>query len=104
MPNRGWHAAADAIVRGNDNELARPPFTIVNALVGRELPGGVDLSLVGTNLFNVAAGRFTQFGAGQPYRGIVGQDVNRAPTYGPLPTDALSIEPIGLRLILTVRR
>jgi len=102
--NRGWHDAADAIVRGNDNELARPPFTVVNALVGRELPGGVDLSLAGTNLFNVAAGRYTQFGAGQPYRGIMNRDASGAPAYGPLPTDALSIEPLGVRLILTVRR
>jgi outer membrane receptor protein involved in Fe transport len=102
--NGGWHAAADGTARGNDNELNGGPFTIVNALLGRHLGSDVDVSLAGTNLFNAAAGRFTEFGGGTPYRGIVGQDSSGAPEYGGLPTNALSIEPAGVRLILTLRR
>lgn len=101
--NAGWHAAAAAIFRGKNNELNQPPFGILNALVGRTLGPHVDLSLSGTNLFNAAAGRFTVFGGGVPYRGVVGQEPRLTPIYGPLPTDAYSIEPAGLRLILTVR-
>jgi len=48
--------------------------------------------LQGTNLFNDAAGRFTQFGAGAPYLGVGGIS---------LPTDRLFVEPIGFRFIFT---
>jgi hypothetical protein len=54
-------------------------------------------------LFNAESGRFTEFGAGEPYRGVVGEDAGGAPQYGALPTDALFIEPIGVRLILTLQ-
>jgi outer membrane cobalamin receptor len=100
---RPWHAALSGTVRGNNNELNTGPFAIVNALIGRRVGAGLDLSLAGTNLFNADAGRFTQFGAGVPYRGIVGQDPSGGPIYGGLPTDALSVEPAGFRLILTVK-
>jgi outer membrane receptor protein involved in Fe transport len=99
--NAGWHAATTATFRGENNELAQPPFAVVDALVGRRLGGGVDLSLAGTNLFNGAAGRYTIFGGGVPYRGLTGSP--DAPAYGPLETDALFIEPAAVRLILTVR-
>ena len=102
--NRGWHAAAAGTARGNNNELNQGPFVIVNALVGRHVVSGVDLSLAVTNLFNAAAGSFTQFGAGAPYRGLIGQDASGADLYGALPTDALHIEPAGVRLILTLSR
>jgi outer membrane receptor protein involved in Fe transport len=98
-----WHAALSGTVRGNNNELNTGPFAIVNALIGRRVGANLDLSLAGTNLFNADAGRFTQFGAGVPYRGIVGQDAASAPIYGGLPTDALSVEPAGVRLILTLK-
>ena len=101
--NRGWHASAASIFRGRNNELSLPPFMIVNALVGDQVSRHVDLSLAGTNLFNAAAGPFTVFGAGVPYRGVVGQDASLNPIYGPLPTDARHVEPGGVRLILTVR-
>lgn len=101
--NAGWHAAAAAAFRGNNNELNLPPFTLVNALVGYHIGQHVDLSLAGTNLLNAGAGRFTVFGAGAPYRGIIGQDPTGGPLYGPLPTDALHVEPLGVRLILTFR-
>jgi outer membrane receptor protein involved in Fe transport len=102
--DRVWHAAAAGTARGNNNELNQGPFVIVNALLGRHVGSGVDLSLAGTNLFDAAAGRFTQFGAGTPYRGLAGQDESGAAQYGALPTNALYIEPAGVRLILTLRR
>lgn len=102
--NAGWHAAASAVVRGTNNELNLAPFTLVNALLGKHLGAHTDLSLAGTNLLNGGAGRFTEFGAGVPYRGIVGTTDSGTPQYGPLPTDALHIEPADLRLILTLRQ
>jgi outer membrane receptor protein involved in Fe transport len=103
--NRGdWHAATAGFVRGNNNELSQAPFTVVDAIVGRRFGPNADLSLAGTNLFNAAAGRFTQFGAGVPYRGVTGQDASGNPLYGSLPTDALYIEPAGFRLIFTLHR
>jgi outer membrane receptor protein involved in Fe transport len=99
----GWHAATSAVVRGNNNELGQAPFTFLNALVGKQVGRHVDLSLSATNLFNAAAGTFTQFGAGVPYRGVVGQNASGGPMYGSLPTDALVVEPFGARLILTVK-
>ncbi len=99
----GWHAAGESIFRGRNNELNLPPFAIVDALLGRRF-GDVDLSLAGTNLTSAAAGRFTVFGAGVPYRGITGQDASGAPVFGDLPTDAAHIEPAGVRVVLTVKR
>jgi outer membrane receptor protein involved in Fe transport len=101
--NRGWHAAAAAIFRGNNNELNLPPFTTVNALVGTHVGRHADISLAMTNLFNAAAGPFTIFGAGVPYRGVIGATPDGAPQYGPLPTDALHVEPFSARIILTVK-
>ena len=101
--NAGWHAATVAVFRGNNNELNLPPFTILNAIVGRHLDRNVDLSLAAQNILNAGAGRFTVFGAGVPYRGLVGDDAADNPIYGPLPTDALHVEPLGFRLILTLR-
>ncbi len=101
--NNGWHAATAAAFRGKNNELNLPPFTIVNALAGYRIASHVDLSLAGTNLLNAAAGPFTLFGAGVPYRGVVGGNASGGPVYGALPTDALHVEPIGVRLILTLK-
>jgi len=102
--NSGWHAATATVLRGNNNELNLPPFAIVDALIGKHFGPNLDLSLAGTNLFNGAAGRFTVFGAGVPYRGLTGESTSGAPVYGPLPTDAIHIEPFGLRAILTVKQ
>ena len=87
-----WHAATQAIFRGYNNELSQGPITWIDASVGFKLSGENDLMLQGTNLFNDSAGRFTQFGAGDPYLGVGGIS---------LPTDRLFIEPFGLRLIFT---
>jgi len=35
---------------------------------------------------------------------LIGQDASGADLYGALPTDALHIEPAGVRLILTLSR
>ncbi len=101
--DRGWHGAAASVFRGNNNELNLPPFTLLNALVGKHLSSGLDLALAARNLFNAGAGRFTVFGGGVPYRGIVGADAAGGPVYGPLATDAQHIEPFGIRLILTAK-
>jgi outer membrane receptor protein involved in Fe transport len=99
-----WHSSGVAIFRGRNNELNAPPFTIFNALVGKQIGKTVDLSLAGTNLFNGAAGRYTVFGGGVPYRGVVGQDASLEPIYGDLHTNALHLEPASLRLILTIKK
>ena len=101
--DQGWHASAASIFRGKNNELNLPPFTTVDGLVGRSIGPHTDLSLAGSNLFNAAAGPFTIFNGGVPYRGVVGQDAALNPIYGPLPTDALHVEPAALRLILTYK-
>jgi len=100
--NAGWHAAAAGFARGNNNELGQAPFTIVNALVGRRF-GDADLSLAGTNLFSSVSGPFTRFGAGEPYRGVTGLGASGGAQFGALPTDALYVEPFGIRVILTLK-
>ena len=65
--NGAWHGAIAGFVRGNNNELNQAPFTVVDALIGRKVVSGVDLSLAGTNLLNGAAGRFTH-NSGPAYR------------------------------------
>jgi outer membrane cobalamin receptor len=97
-----WHASASSFLRGKNNELSQGPFAVIDATLGRRLGSMVDLSLSAKNLANAESGRFTEFGAGEPYRGVVGEDASGAPQYGALPTDALFVEPIGVRLILTL--
>ncbi len=87
-----WHAAMQGIFRGTNNELNQGSFTFLNASVGVKINSAADLTLQGTNLFGDAAGRFTQFGAGDPYLGFGGMS---------LPTDRLFVEPFGFRMILT---
>jgi outer membrane receptor protein involved in Fe transport len=101
--NAGWHAAGAATFRGKNNDLNLGPYTLVNALLGKHIGKNLDLSLAGTNLFNAAAGRYTLFGAGEPYRGIVGQDASGGNEFGPLPTDAYHVEPASVRAILSLK-
>ena len=101
--DNGFHAASSTVFRGNNNELGQPPFAFENALVGKTFGKTVDLSLSATNIFNAAAGAFTLFGAGVPYRGVVGQSAAGSPIYGNLPTDAQFVEPAAVRLILTLK-
>lgn len=88
-----WHTAVQGIFRGPNNELNLPPFTTVNAAIGKRLDEHADLTLAITNVFNAAVGPFTRFGGGVPYNGLAGA----------LPTDALYVEPMGVRAIFTVR-
>jgi hypothetical protein len=97
---RGLHAAFEAVHRGNNNPLNQPPLTFLDAAIGHSIGEHVDLTLAGTNLLNAAAeSRFQILGGGQPYYGYTGDG-----TLGPIPTNALTVEPAGVRLILTVRR
>ena len=92
--NGAWHAAMDTIFRGRNNELNAGPYTVTTAGIGRRV-GNADLTLAATNLFSQAAdSKFTERGAGVPYRGLAGS----------LPTNRYFIEPFGLRLIFTIRR
>ncbi len=94
----GWHVATAAVFRGPNNPLHQPPIVFVDAAVGRKLGQHVDLTLAGTNLFSAAAGKFQVFNGGQPYYGFT--DTGR----GPIPTNLLTVEPAGIRFILTLRQ
>ena len=96
--DRGWHAAAVGVYRGNNNPLNQPPVIFVDAAVGRAVAQHLDLTLAGTNLFNAAAGKFQIFNGGRPYYGITPSG-----RLGPLPTNLLTVEPAGVRVILTLR-
>ena len=100
--NASWHAALQTYVRGKNNELNQGPFAVVNAAVGKR-SGNLDLTLAGTNLTNAVAGKFTLPGLGVPYRGLV-TEPDGSTGFGNLPTDALFLQPAGVRLILTVRQ
>lgn len=101
--NNDWEATIDTIGRGKNNELHQGPFALVNAALGRNLRK-LDVTLAATNLTNAVAGRFTLTGLGEPYRGITGRDPSGAPVFGQLPTDRFFIEPLALRLIVTLRQ
>ena len=93
--NGSWHAATEAVFRGNNNELNQGPITWIDASAGFKLNTWSDLTLAATNIFNDAAGRFTEFGAGVPY---IGADDEV------LPTNRLFVEPVGVRVIFTARQ
>lgn len=95
----GWHAAATGVFRGKNNPLNQPPVIFVDAAVGRQIASNLDLTFAGTNLFNAAAGKFQVFNGGEPYYGFVGNG-----QYGAIPTNLLTVEPAGVRVILTFRR
>ncbi len=96
----GWHASTLAVFRGWNNELNQGPFTWIDAAVGTKINDLLDLTLVGTNLFNAGSGRYTIYGGGIPYRGVVGP----SPTdYGPIPTDKLVTNPFGVKFVLTFK-
>jgi outer membrane receptor protein involved in Fe transport len=93
--NGSWHAATEAVFRGNNNELNQGPFTWIDASAGMRLNTWSDLTVAATNIFNDAAGRFTEFGAGVPY---IGADETV------LPTNRFFVEPVGVRVIFTARQ
>jgi outer membrane cobalamin receptor len=94
-----WHAAATGVFRGHNNPLNQPPVVFVDAAVGHEFGEHLDVTLAGTNLLGAAAGKFQVFNAGAPYYGITASG-----QLGPLPTNLLTVEPAGVRLILTLRQ
>ncbi len=100
--NLGWHGGIEAYARGRNNELQQGAFAVLNAAIGKRF-GPVDITLAGTNLTNAVAGKFTLPGMGTPYRGLLEQP-DGSTAFGNLPTDALFLQPAGLRIILTVRR
>ncbi|MBV8246331.1 MAG: TonB-dependent receptor, partial [Candidatus Eremiobacteraeota bacterium] len=96
--NRGvWHAGIEAMFRGKNNELNQGPYTLVDGSVGHAF-GRSDLTLSLANVGSDVSGKFTQLGGGVPY---LGNGPNG--TLVPLPTNRYVIEPIGARLIFTVR-
>jgi hypothetical protein len=94
--NGPWHAALDAAFRGKNNELNQSPYALLDGAVGRRF-GKADLVLAVKNVTSAVGGRFTQLGGGVPYLG------NGPAGLMPLPTDRFFVEPLGARLILTVR-
>ncbi len=100
--NLGWHAAVQTYLRGRNNELNQGPFAVLNAAVGKR-SGPLDITLAGTNLTGAVAGKFTLPGMGTPYRGLV-QQPDGSTAFGNLPTDALFLQPAGVRIIVTLRR
>lgn len=96
------HASMSAAFRGNNNEFHQGPLTLINASAGVLVNKTTDITVAGTNLFNDGAGRYTVFGGGVPYRGVVSQDAQGNPIYGPLPTDRYVTQPFGLKVLVTV--
>jgi outer membrane cobalamin receptor len=95
-----WHAGAVAQFRGNNNELHQTPFTVIDLAAGTKVNPVMDVTIVGTNIFGGGSGRYSAFGGGVPYYGVVGP----LPTnYGNLPTDRLVTEPFGLKFVMTMR-
>ena len=94
-----WHGGIALVYRGNNNPLNQPPLTFVNAALGYRLTPQTDFTVVGTNLTNTAAGKFQIFNGGEPYYGYVADGV-----LGPIPTNKLTLEPAGVRFIVTFRR
>lgn len=88
-----WHSAVQWIFRGNNNELSQGPFSMIDAAVGFKVNDMSDITLTGTNLFSNVAGKFTRLGAGVPYLGVDGVS---------LPTNALYVEPFGVRFTYSV--
>jgi hypothetical protein len=89
----GWHAGMNGVYRGRNNELNAGPFAIVNGSLGYTF-GALDLTVIGTNLTDAVAGKFTLLNAGVPYPGIG----------GPLPTNLYAVDPAGFRIELTARQ
>jgi len=91
-----WHAALNATFRGKNNELNQAPYALLDGAFGRRF-GKADLTLAFTNLTSDVSGRFTQLQGGVPYLG------NGPGGLLPLPTNRFFLEPVGVRLILTVK-
>jgi outer membrane receptor protein involved in Fe transport len=98
--DNGWHAGLAADYRGANNPLDQPPVVFVNGAAGRAIGKDLDLAIAATNLFNTAAQKFQVFNGGIPYYGVVAD----TGALGNLPTNLLTTQPFGLRVILTFRQ
>lgn len=92
-----WHTTVLASFRGNNNELNQPPFSVIDLATGVKINDVMDVTLVGTNIFNGGSGCYTLFQGGVPYRGIT------ATGPGFLPTNRLVTEPFGLKMVMTMK-
>ena len=66
---KGWHAATQFTFAGRNNPLNQPPYTLIDAAVGKNF-GRIDFTVAATNIFNSVSGPFTLYGGGVPYRGL----------------------------------
>lgn len=97
---RGWHASTALTFAGKNNALNQPPYTLVDAAVGKTF-GRFDITVAGTNLFNAVSGPFTLYDAGVPYRGNYAGPGNS--TYlGDYPTNELFVLPASVKFIVTL--
>ncbi|MBV9028594.1 MAG: hypothetical protein JO311_08255 [Candidatus Eremiobacteraeota bacterium] len=97
---RGWHASSAFTFAGRNNTLNQPPYTLVDAAIGKTL-GRIDFTLAGTNIFNAAAGPFTLYQAGVPYRGLYAGP-HGSQYLANTPTDALFVQPGSMKFIVTL--
>ncbi len=97
---QGWHASTALTFAGRNNTLNQPPYTLVDAAVGKSF-GHVDLTIAGTNLFNAVSGPFTLYDAGVPYRGLY-SGANDTQYLANYPTDALYVMPASVKFIVTL--
>jgi len=96
----GWHASTALTIAGNNNTLSQPPYTLVDGAIGKNF-GKIDVTIAATNIFNAAAGPFTLYQAGVPYRGLYPGPENTS-FLANTPTDALFMQPAAVKFILTV--
>ncbi|MBV9719354.1 MAG: TonB-dependent receptor [Candidatus Eremiobacteraeota bacterium] len=96
----GWHASTALTFAGRNNTLNQPPYTLVDGAIGKNF-GHIDFTIAATNLFSTAAGPFTLYDAGIPYRGLYSGPTN-SQYLANTPTNALFIEPAALKFIVTV--
>jgi hypothetical protein len=97
---QGWHASTAFTFAGRNNALNQPPYTLVDAAIGKNF-GRIDFTLAATNIFNAVSGPFTLYDAGVPYRGLYAGpgDTQFLADY---PTNALYVLPASVKFIVTL--
>jgi outer membrane receptor protein involved in Fe transport len=96
----GWHASTAFTFSGRNNTLNQPPYTLVDAALGKNFGGRLDFTIAGTNIFNAVSGPFTLYDAGVPYRGLLA-GTSSTQFFGNLPTDQLFVLPATVKFIIT---
>ena len=96
----GWHAATQFTFAGRNNPLNQPPYTLIDAAVGKNF-GRVDFTVAATNIFNSVSGPFTLYGAGVPYRGLYAAPGGSS-YMANLPTDQLNVLPASIHFVLSI--